>query len=63
MPVFFGRGVRGARNTHNLAALRRLNLSNNHLSELPPGLPGLDRVETLFLHRNYVGELPKTIGA
>ena len=62
LPVFFGRGVRGCQNTRNLPSLRRLNLGVNHFSELPPGLPGLDRLESLWLHRSYLQKLPDDLG-
>jgi len=36
LPVFFGRGLRGAQNTRNLQALMRLNLGSNYLTEVRP---------------------------
>jgi len=62
LPIFFGRGVRGARNTRNMPTLRRLNLGCCHLFDLPPGLPGLDRLDSLWMHRNYLSALPEDLG-
>lgn len=62
LPIFFGRGVRGAANTRNMPSLKRLNLGSCHLFELPPGLPGLDRMDSLWLQRNYLTSLPEDLG-